>query len=707
MDTADLKHYLADAPPTIVRLEIEKHFEPLSDKQKRYAHFISRAAFAGTRVVLRQISPESEAIYDLILALHKSSGGDWKALQSKAGVSGDELSQFLEYAAQFLGNNGNYKSFGDSKFIPRCAESTVAALAATSPEAEGFYKATKGAIFSSNPPALMHMGYPEQGHMTTYYPESPDILKTEIDAVSAWMEKKGLLPENTRLTKSKDGVFEILIASANTSVPSDGGDIGKETSFSVTEGPLAGKTIKLVYGDYSKEMALITEYIKKAAENGDNETQKNMYDAYATSFENGSLLAFKDSQRFWIRDKGPMVESNIGFIETYRDPAGVRGEWEGFAAVVNLDRTKAFGALVKAAPTLIPLLPWHSEFEKDKFLSPDFTSLEVLTFAGSGIPAGINIPNYDDIRQTEGFKNVSLGNVLSAKAPNEKIPFIAEEDLEVYGKYRDAAFEVQVGLHELTGHGCGKLLQETSPGSFNFDQTNPPISPLTGKPVTTWYKPGQTWGSVFGSIAGAYEECRAELVAMFLSCDFPTLKIFGFGDGSVDMDGEAGDLIYASYLSMARAGLASLEMWDPKSRKWGQAHSQARFSIFQCFLQAGDDFCKLDYTGEDVNGATIKLDRSKILTVGRKAVGDYLQKLHIYKSTADVENGSSFFLGMTDVDADFWGKKVRDEVLRVKQPRKIFVQANTFLDESTGKVTLKHYDASLEGIVQSWADRNV
>jgi dipeptidyl-peptidase-3 len=296
---------------------------------------------------------------------------------------------------------------------------------------------------------------------------------------------------------------------------------------------------------------------------------------------------------------------------------------------------------------------------------------------------------------------------MSAKAPNEKIPFIADKDLELYTKYRDDAFEVQVGLHELTGHGCGKLLQETSPGVFNFDKENAPISPLTGKAVTTWYKQGQTWGSVFGSIAGAYEECRAELVAMYLSCDFPTLQIFGYGDGSVNMDSEAGDLLYASYLSMARAGLASLEMWDPKSRKWGQAHSQARFSILQSFLQAGDDFCKLEYNGDDVTDAKISLDRNKILTVGRKAVGDYLQKLHVYKSTADIDAGSKFFLGMTNVDDEFWGKKVRDEVLRVKQPRKVYVQANTFLDEATGKVSLKHYDATLEGIIQSWAEREV
>ncbi|EOO02123.1 putative dipeptidyl-peptidase 3 protein [Phaeoacremonium minimum UCRPA7] len=701
MNAQELASYFADAPPSVVRLEIAKHFEALTDKQKRYAHFISQASFAGNRIVLRQVSPEAESIYDFIIALHKSSGGDWKALAEKAGVSEADLNSFLEYAAQFLGNSGNYKSFGDSKFIPRASEASFAALAATSPEAESHYKATNGAIFSADKPGLLHLGYTDEGHLTTYYPDSPDITKEEIAAVALWMEKKGLLPENTRLRKTKDGVFELLIASAVTSVPSEGGDIGKDTEYKLDD----GKTVRLVYGDYSKEMAAIARNIKKAAENAENETEEKMHLAYAKSFADGSLLAFKDSQRYWIRDKGPMVECNIGFIETYRDPAGVRGEWEGFAAVVNQERTRAFGELVRSAPSLIPLLPWNKDFEKDKFLSPDFTSLEVLTFCGSGIPAGINIPNYDDIRQSDGFKNVSLGNVLSAKAPNEKIPFIRDEDLEVYQKYRDGSFEVQVGLHELTGHGCGKLLQETSPGEFNFDKENPPVSPLSNEPVKTWYKPGQTWGSVFGGLAGAYEECRAELVAMYLSCEFPVLKIFGFGDGSVDIDGEAGDVLYSSYLSMARAGLVSVEYWDPKSQKWGQPHCQARFSILKCFLEAGDDFCKLEYQAEDLSDLKIKLDRSKILTTGRKAVGEYLQKLHIYKSTADVETGSKFFSHMSGVGLEYWGSKVRNVVLANKQPRKVFVQANTYLDEATGEVTCKQYDPSPEGLIQSWVDR--
>ncbi|KAF2761802.1 dipeptidyl-peptidase III [Pseudovirgaria hyperparasitica] len=692
MDKDTIKQYLADSPPSVVPLSIKPHFEALSDEEKLYAHYISVACYAGSRIVLRQVSPESEHIYDLIVGLYQHGKGDWKALQKEAGLSDEELTEFLNYAAQFLGNLGNYKSFGDSKFIPRLPSRQTKALATLSPKTLESYEKAKDGIYETKSVGLMHLGYPDAGHLSTYYPQSPDITKEEITKVSDFMESKKLLPENTRIRKTSEG-FEVLIASAETD-PS-------ERDIPESEWTLDGKKVKLVFGDYSIEMKKIADALEKAGQYASNDTEKAMHKEYVKSYKTGSLEAYKESQRQWIKDKGPMVETDIGFVETYRDPHGIRGEWEGFVAMVNKERTEAFGKLVSAAPDLIPRLPWSADFEKDKFLSPDFTSLEVLTFAGSGIPAGINIPNYDDIRQNIGFKNVSLGNVLGAKAPNEKVPFIKESDLAVYQKYRDAAFEVQVGLHELLGHGCGKLLQETKPGEFNFDRKLK--NPLDGQEIKTWYGPGQTWGSVFGPIAASYEECRAECVAMALTCDFDILEIFGLGNGKDDIDGPAGDVLYASYLSMARAGIAALEFWDPKSRKWGQAHMQARFSILRTFLNAGVEFCELEYTKDDLSDLTIRLERSKILSLGRPAVEEYLKKLQIYKATADVKHGTRMYNEITDVEP-FYETKVRPAVLAAKQPRKVFVQASTFIEGN--KAVLKEYDPTPEGMIQSFAERS-
>src|SRR5689334_590668 len=81
--------------------------QPSSSSPK--AHLTSsRAAFTGTRITLRQVSPESEAIYDFIISLYRARSGDWASLARDAGVSAQDLQYFLEYAAQFLGNCGNY-----------------------------------------------------------------------------------------------------------------------------------------------------------------------------------------------------------------------------------------------------------------------------------------------------------------------------------------------------------------------------------------------------------------------------------------------------------------------------------------------------------------------------------------------------------------------------------------------------------------------
>ena len=234
----------------------------------------------------------------------------------------------------------------------------------------------------------MHFGFPApQGHMSNYYPDSPDITQNEIEEIGEFLGNQNLLPENTRLRKTKDGNYEVLVASAVSNPPQDATDVGSAISWTLED----GQKVNLVFGDHQEEMTKIALRMKKAGQHAANETQKQMIDAYAKSFGTGSLLAFKESQKLWVKDLGPEVESNIGFIETYRDPAGIRGEWEGFVAMVNKERTLAFKKLVDAASASIPKLPWSNDFEKDVFTPPDFTSLEVLSFASSGIPAGINI----------------------------------------------------------------------------------------------------------------------------------------------------------------------------------------------------------------------------------------------------------------------------------------------------------------------------
>lgn len=255
--------------------------------------------------------------------------GDWKKLQSQASLTDEELKHFLSYSAQFLGNTGNFKSFGDSKFIPRISPDKIAALAKTTSKAEHLWGQIKDGLYQSTSIAAMHLGYPDKGHVSTYYPNSPDISHEEITYVSDFLKDAGLMPENTRLKKTSTGDFELLIASAVT----DPATRDLKQSEWTLDGPVKGKKLTLKYGDYSVEMGKIASNITEAKKFAANKEQDAMHADYIKAFHDGSMRAHVDSQRHWIKDKGPMVESDIGFIETYRDPHGIRGEWEGFAAM--------------------------------------------------------------------------------------------------------------------------------------------------------------------------------------------------------------------------------------------------------------------------------------------------------------------------------------------------------------------------------------
>ncbi|KAI9319493.1 peptidase family M49-domain-containing protein [Dichotomocladium elegans] len=681
-----MSRYLAEEHTPYSFLAAKPYFDSLTAREKNYAHYMARASFEGTRIIIRQTNPDAEGIYDLILQVFGDGTGnnmaDIEQLAAKSGVSSEAFNQFLEYSAQFIGNLSNYKSFGDEKFIPRIPAADVEKIIAASArpdEALALFNKVKDEIYSIEPVERNLLGFPDEGHLSGYY--SQDMTKEDIRLVQEYLEQTKIEPVNTRLFKTPTG-YRLAIASAEV--------------YDSQEHILAnGATLEVTFGDFQQEMKKISENIRLAADFVANEHQAEMLESYYESFTSGSIEAHMESQRHWLKDIGPEVETNIGFVETYRDPQAVRAEWSGFVSMVNKEQTVKFTNLVTQAPDFISTLPWPASFERETINKPDFTSLEVLAFATGGVPSGINIPNYSNITQVLGSKNVSLGNVISAESPGEKFPFISADDLPLYRKYRNLSFEVQVGTHEL-GHGTGKVFtQEDDEGSLNFVPEDT-IHPLTNKPVDSWYKPGQTFHSLFRAIANSYEECRAECIALVLSKEKTILDIFGFQG----QDGE--DILYIMYLNMARSGLLALEYYNPAAKKWGQAHMQARYAILNVLLEAGQGFVTIERTGDW--GLTINMDRSKIRTVGAPAVADFLAKLQIYKATADVDEGTKFYLEATSVP-ESWSE-IRDIVVRSKQPRKIFVQANTFINED-GEVVLKEYEPSAVGMIQSAIERRV
>ncbi len=99
----------------------------------------------------------------------------------------------------------------------------------------------------------------------------------------------------------------------------------------------------------------------------------------------------------------------------------------------------------------------------------------------------------------------------------------------------------------------------------------------------------------------------------------------------------------------------------------------------------------------------VRIDRAKIITHGKPALGEMLLRLHMYRCTADVQACRSYYEELSMVEGEYlaW----REIVLAKGEPKWLFVQANTFLEGD--QVAVKEYEPTYSGVIQSWAERAV
>ncbi|KAJ5109410.1 dipeptidyl-peptidase 3 [Penicillium angulare] len=692
-------------------LESRKVFESVVENEilegksyTLYAHHLARACWHGTRVLLRQTSPEAEGIYDLIIELHRACGGQWSIFCDR-GVQKDEVDSWLDFAGMFMSSFGNYFNEGNRKAIPNVSPNTLKAMATISQEANKLLDNIIEPLFAIQPSRL---GYPTETSQSNYYPGKEKITEEEIDAITDMIEDRGIGSENTRLRKLRGGegelidTFHVLLASAEK---------GSEPQLieEIVIGDQQRAKVFLCRGDHAVEMEKASLELMEARKYCSPAQQTELLDVIRC-FQTGNYQsAFVSSRRAWVTDRNPRVEHCIGWLSAYRDPNSARTDWQGAVGFTDANETEKMRQLVERSTEFLCTLPWampgvnggKGYFEWPEMNVPNFEIVHALAFASNIIweATNTNLNNKDGSHH--GSKSILFWNrMLLNSRPGRPCYYVHPSEAQEYMINAHILRFNGTVIHELLGHGSGKLLSEPTPGEFNFDHENPPISPVTGEPINTWYKPKETWYTVFGTLSQTVEECRAFLFAYYLADNKEILSLFGYDDSSTPT---ADDLIYYTYLHLGVEGLQALGSFKAEEQTWGSAHDRALFAILNHLLQDGGGVLSVECNAAEKK-LTLHVDRSKLLSHGKPSIGRMLCKIHIWHSTADINACRPFYEALSTVDEEF--EMWRQIVVSNPEPKWKFVQPNTFL-RADGTVELREYEASNEGIICSFLERNV
>ncbi len=473
-------------------------FNDLTLRQKVLAYWLSMAAIAVNPIVYDQNSKYGLREKHLLEEILTHSRGVDPAVVKKLG----------DYTKLFWANRGNHNEFTSQKFLPgftfeefrAAAEQALKNGARIGPRArlERELEELRQPLFDPNFEPMMTAKNPKGGADPLEASAENLYENVRLSDLANFHEQ---YPLNSRLAKINGKLLEQVYRAGTP----DG---------------------KIPPGLYTEQLRRANRFLAQAsryASPSERQAILNLIRYYQT----GSPADWRQFNIDWVRESSPVDFTN-GFIEVYKDPRGIKGAMQGWVTVVDEDMNKLMKGFVENAGYFEQRAPWEDQYKLEKPNPPLANAVEALieTADFTITTIGENLPNEAEIHDKYGSKSfIFTGSTRAfSEASGDKLVnefAYSDEEKERARKYRALESNLFTAMHEILGHGSGKM--------------DPKLTHEPAYYIKEYYS--------------TLEEARADLVAMW---DFFDPKLVAMG-AMPNLD-----VAKVAYDAEARAALSQL-----------------------------------------------------------------------------------------------------------------------------------------------------
>ncbi len=550
-------------------------FNNLPLLQKKLIFFLSQAALFGRDILWDQNYKHNLNIRKTLETIINTYTGNREA---------KEFENFLIYAKKVFFSNGIHHHYSMDKFFPNTNLEYFMELLNHSNEQ----------LFPINNSQSLSKFKKEISNII--FSKTKDLKRVSLDT-SGDLIKDSACNFYQDISQKEVEEFYTNLQNSNDSNISHG-----LNSTLIKKNEKVQEEIWKLGGKYSKSIEKMIYWLNKAIDISENKEQKKALKKLVSFYETGNLHTFDEYSILWLKDIDSTIDIIHGFIEVYGDPLGKKATFESVISIIDEQATKR-------AKTISNNADW---FEKHSSTDPAFKKEEIKGITARAVhvvmetgdcspstPIGINLPNADWIRADYGSKSISISNIIDAYDDASKGNGSIEEfayskkEIELHKKHSGLASKLHVDLHEIIGHGSGKL----APGVSDPSKT-------------------------LKSYASTIEEARADLVALYFAMNEQLINL------GLMPNKEVGICEYNSYI---RGGLLTQLVRVELGKDIEESHMRNRQLIAQWAFEKGKDRNVIEKKYENDKTYFIINDYKELNNI----FGDLLREVQRIKSEGD------------------------------------------------------------------------